>query len=260
MPERNRSDSPFSSAAATHVGLVRERNEDSMIVLPEIGMWAVADGMGGHQAGAYASQCVTAALAKLEQAHDVEILARAGEARIVEANAKIFDFSRTVAGGVVGATVAALFADDRRIACLWCGDSRIYRLRDGVIEQLTHDHTELQEFIDGGALSREEAENWPGRNVLTRAIGVAETPQLDFVFSDLRANDAFVVCSDGLTTHVGDAEIQSALRGRAARAGCDHLLELALSRGGKDNVSVIVVQFKPDATIPAPGRRAEKTG
>ncbi|MCI4678284.1 protein phosphatase 2C domain-containing protein [Rhodoblastus acidophilus] len=256
MPDRSEWDTPFSSAAATHVGLVRERNEDSMIALPEVGLWAVADGMGGHQAGAYASACVTDALAKIEPAPDVEALARAGRERIVEANAQIFAFSRKVAGGVAGATVAALFAADRRVACLWCGDSRIYRVRDGAIEQLTHDHTELQEYIDRGALAREEADHWPNRNVLTRAIGVAETPQLDAAFGDLRPDDTFVVCSDGLTIHVSDAEIQSALRGRAARAGCDHLVELALSRGGKDNVSVIVVQFKPDATRPSPGRRA----
>jgi serine/threonine protein phosphatase PrpC len=89
---------------------------------------------------------------------------------------------------------------------------------------------------------------------------VAPTPQMDSLFGDLRSDDVFVVCSDGLTTHVGDAEILSVLRGRAARAGCDQLVELALSRGGKDNVSVIVVQFKPDATRRAPGRRAVKTG
>lgn len=260
MPEQSEWDTPFSSAAATHVGLVREKNEDSMIALPEVGLWAIADGMGGHQAGAFASACVTEALATLAAfgpATDVEALARAGQDRIVEANKKIFDFSRAI-GGVAGATVAALFATDRRIACLWCGDSRIYRLRNGAMEQLTHDHTELQEYIDRGALSPEEAEHWPNRNVLTRAIGVAEAPQLDSLLGDLRPDDVFVVCSDGLTIHVGDAEIQSVLRGRAARAGCDQLVELALSRGGKDNVSVIVVQFKPDATRPARGRRSAR--
>lgn len=260
MADTSEPDTPFSSAAATDIGRVRSENEDSFVARPDVGLWSVADGMGGHLAGAYASACVTGALAKIGAERDVEALARSCRARLIEANAAIYEFSRTKAGGVVGTTVAALLAVDQRFACVWCGDSRVYRVRGEGIEQLTRDHTEVQEFIDSGALTREEAATWPSRNALTRAIGVARMPQTESIFGDLLPDDAFVICSDGLTLHVNDAEIFAAVRKRTARAGCEHLLELALSRGGKDNVTVIVVQFRPDATRRMHDTRPGETG
>ena len=251
-------DTPFESGAVSHVGLVRTNNEDGVLARPAIGLWAVADGMGGHDAGEFASGAVIAALAALthEQAH-VDLVQACHDA-IGQANAAIRRFSDQNGGTTVGTTAAILVAREDRIACLWCGDSRVYRIRRGAISQLSRDHTEVQDYIDRGLLTVEESHSWPGRNVLTRAIGVLDEPELEAYHDDLVGDDAFVICSDGLTGHVDDDEILKIAGRRPAASGCQELIDLALSRGGKDNVTVIVVQYRPDATrrMPRPSLSA----
>jgi protein phosphatase len=238
----------FETGGATHRGHVRDRNEDDFILRPDIGLWAVADGMGGHAEGAFASRAVTRALSEVEQPASAAALLQSCDAKISLANAEIRSFAERNGGAIVGTTVAVLLAFPEHFACVWCGDSRIYLVRRGVLEQISRDHTEFQELIDRGALEPGEAENWPNRNVLTRAIGVFEKPETEMKDGALQSGDVFVLCSDGLTAHVEDEEILKIAGRRPPESACHELIDLALSRGGKDNVTVIVMKYNPDGT------------
>jgi protein phosphatase len=114
---------------------------------------------------------------------------------------------------------------------------------------LSHDHTEVQQLLDEGVLSREEAAHWPRRNVITRAIGALEDPPLDIAHGQILPDDKFLICSDGLTAHVTDDEIRDKLQEGSAQETCQSLIDLTLSRGGTDNVTVVVVQFRTAAAI-----------
>lgn len=240
----------FQTGAATHVGCVRQENEDNLLARPEVGLWAVSDGMGGHAAGAFASAVIVEALATVAPAESGAALLEAVDGALEHANARIRSYAHENSIPVVGATLAALLIFEKNFASVWCGDSRVYLIRDGAIVQLTHDHSQVQEMIDQGALSEEEARSWPGRNILTRAIGAFETPETEEIEGQLRPDDVFVLCSDGLTGHVADEEILKIAARRPAACGCQDLIDLALERGGKDNVTALVVQYRPDPTRP----------
>jgi protein phosphatase len=159
------------------------------------------------------------------------------------ANREIRELS-TKNGSTIGSTLAALLAFERSYACMWAGDSRIYMLHGGKLSQLSRDHTEMQDLLDRGLLTREEAVSWPRRNVITRAIGAVDEPELDIKHGRINPGDKFLICSDGLTAHVSDDEIGDALAGNAPEEACGSLIELALKRGGSDNVTVVIVEFR----------------
>ncbi|GJD62369.1 PP2C family protein-serine/threonine phosphatase [Methylobacterium frigidaeris] len=228
--------------AASHVGHVRSLNEDRFLVAPESGLFAVADGMGGHAAGDVASSAVVHALATIAPARSAGDLLARMKASIATANAEIQTIAQA-RGTVVGTTVAVLLIFAPHFACLWSGDSRIYRIRDGRIAQLSHDHTEIQSLLDRGVLTPEEASVWPGRNAVTRAIGVQERPEVELVHGMLEPGDLFVLCSDGLTQHVADREILDLCAGAGAQAACDALVSLTLTRGARDNVTVVALRY-----------------
>ncbi|OZA11378.1 MAG: hypothetical protein B7Y02_08890 [Rhodobacterales bacterium 17-64-5] len=165
--------------------------------------------------------------------------------RLMMAHQSIREHSRRLGGVTVGSTVAALLCCEGFFACIWAGDSRIYLLRDGKLTQLTTDHTEAQELLRQGILTREQAKTWPRKNVITRAIGVFEEPNSEQVSGQIMPGDAFLLCSDGLTEHVTDAEIATHLANPRPQAACDSLVTLTLARGARDNVSVIVVRCGP---------------
>ena len=238
----------FESAAATHTGLVRAQNEDNFLARPEIGLWAVADGMGGHEAGGLASAVAVAALRNLPAPASAADLLQSSERSMVEANAAIRAIAAARGFDVIGTTVAILLVHSRHFACLWCGDSRVYHCRGGVISQVTRDHSEAQELIDQGVLSVTDAKNWPRRNVITRAIGVFENPEVDLQHGDVEPGDVFVLCSDGLTGHVSDDEIARAVAAADAQQACAALIGLTLERGAQDNVTVVIVRTSPDET------------
>ena len=147
---------------------------------------------------------------------------------------------------IIGSTVAAVLVYGAHYACVWSGDSRIYLIRGKEIRQVSHDHTEVQELVDSGAVSAAEARNWPRRNVITRAVGIFDDPELDLVQGEIKSGDTFVVCSDGLTGPVEDAEILHSIDTHAPQAACDALIDLSLDRGARDNVTVIVVRCMAD--------------
>jgi protein phosphatase len=243
----------FDVGSVSHAGKVRERNEDSCLVRTDTGMWAVADGMGGHEAGDLASRILVEALDAIEQPEVALDLLEQCETQIYRANRQIMNLSRAHDGATIGTTVAVLLVRDNHYACVWAGDSRVYLINHGAIRQISRDHTEVEELVAAGALSRKDAENLPS-NVITRAVGVAEDLELEVVTGSAGPGDTFVLCSDGLTKHLSDDEILQYAASRNARAGCEVMLELALQRGGLDNVTIIIVRL-----LPAAARSSEPT-
>lgn len=245
MDEMNR---VFETSAATHQGCVRAANEDSYLLRPGCGLWVVSDGMGGHQAGHIASALVVEELGHVSNgANDLGtaggFLAECTRG-LVAANARLRAQAHSMNLGLIGATVVLLVIRGGAFACIWSGDSRIYRVRAGAIAQLTRDHSEAEDLVARGVISRAEARNWPRRNVVTRAIGVFDEPELEIADGQVEPGDTFVLCSDGLTLHVEDEEIRDLVAGGAAEAA-DALVRLALQRGGRDNVTVVVVRCVP---------------
>jgi protein phosphatase len=238
----------FDVSSVTHPGTVRERNEDSCLVRTDLGLWAVADGMGGHEAGDLASRMLVQSLDAIEQPTAALDLLEQCEIRIFSANQQIMDLSRARSGAIIGTTVAVLLIRDEHYACVWAGDSRVYLIRTGGMRQLSRDHTEVEELVAGGTLSDEDAKNWPN-NVITRAVGVAEDLELEVVTGPVDAGDTFVICSDGLTKHLSDEEILQHVTDRNARAACGEMLALALERGGLDNVTIVVVRLLPPVCL-----------
>lgn len=229
--------------AATHVGKVRHQNEDSYLVLTASGLWAVADGMGGHSAGDLASLTVVNELKRIPPPSSAAELLAACEARIVDANNRLRQMTSDWPDRTIGTTVAVLLAYEGLFACVWAGDSRIYRVRQSGIEQLSVDHTEVQELVADGRLTAEEARSWPGRNVVTRAIGTVDDFELEMTDGKLDDGDIFLICSDGLTAHVEDLEILALARNNPPQRACDLLVSLTLERGATDNVTIVIVRF-----------------
>jgi serine/threonine protein phosphatase PrpC len=246
----------IEAGAATHVGKVRRQNEDNYLLATRSGLWAVADGMGGHAAGEVASRTVVEELAAVAvPATAAELLATC-ERHIVRANGHLKKLGDE-RGALIGTTIAVLLIFEGDYACVWSGDSRIYRLRQQRIEQISVDHTEVQQLISEGRLTAEEARAWPRRNVITRAIGVGDDPELEITGGALEAGDTFVICSDGLTAHIEDEEILALAGENPPQKACDLLVDLTLDRGAIDNVTVVAVRFEPapasQACAPASG-------
>jgi len=233
----------WTSAARTDVGLVRIRNEDACLDQPARGLWAVADGMGGHAFGDLASDAVVAALDGLPDPASLAGCVEAARARLGAVNASLRADARVRGVPVIGSTVVALFARGAEAACLWAGDSRLYLLRQGRLQQLTRDHSQLEALKDSlGDSAGDIAAATASPNMITRAVGAADTIEVEVTTLPVRDGDVFLLCSDGLSTLVGEAAIASALApGDCARAAHD-LVALALAHGGRDNVTVVVVR------------------
>jgi serine/threonine protein phosphatase PrpC len=237
----------FHTGAATHVGRVRRLNEDSLLARPETGLWVVADGMGGHGGGDVASRAVVNALSTLEATDSASDMLGNFEQRVWRVNTDLRSLARLRGQTVIGTTLVALLIHGAHYACVWCGDSRAYLLRDGAMAQISRDHSEVQDLIDRGILEAGEAKAWPRRNVITRALGVTDRANLEIADGPALAGDRFLLCSDGLTTHLGDSEIADVLARGAPQEACDDLIALTLQRGASDNVSVVVVACESDA-------------
>lgn len=228
----------LESAGTSHVGLRRQVNEDAWMARPEAGLFAVADGMGGHQRGDVASRMVVEALAQLGPAPDARTMRESVETALAEVNRHLMP---EAGGDISGSTVAVLLISGRHYAVLWAGDSRVYRARGGGFEQLTHDHSAVQELVDRGEVTPEEARGHRLANRITRAVGAARELVLEGAQGELQPGDAFLLCSDGLTRHVEDVEIGAALGTLPPRDAAEQLQALTLARGAADNVTVVSV-------------------
>ena len=236
----------WSSASRSHVGMVRTINEDACLAMPEHGLWAVADGMGGHEAGDIASQMAIEALQRIASPASWPDFLEAVRESLREVNRQLREESaQRYQHRTIGTTVVVLIAYETQCACLWVGDSRIYRLRDGQLQQLTRDHSHVQELVDQGLIAPENAHRHPLANVITRAVGSTNELQIDEVVHPLQAGDLFLLCSDGLNKTVSDEEIARLL------AHSDHncqdavkaFIHLALMRDANDNVTTVVVNI-----------------
>jgi protein phosphatase len=235
-------------AGASHVGLVRTVNEDAWLARPEAGIFAVADGMGGHQRGDLASRMVIDALGALPPAPD----ARTMRERVEQALAAVDrDLQATEPGMISGSTVVVLLICERHYAVLWAGDSRAYRAGAGEFELMTRDHNMAQVLVDSGELAPEAARAHRLANRITRAVGAMPDLQLEGTHGELRSGNSFLLCSDGLTRHIEDAEIEAALAGMEPQAAVDHLVELTLARGAGDNVTAVVLRVRDTAEAAA---------
>jgi serine/threonine protein phosphatase PrpC len=241
----------------SHPGRRRRRNEDSFVVSPPL--FAVADGMGGARAGEIASRLAAAAVREEEGEH-----ANVGEL-IREANRRVFERARDdAAASGMGTTMTLALVEDDHVTIGHVGDSRAYRLRDDGLEQLTEDHSLVAELVRSGRLSPEEAEMHPQRSVITRALGTEANVDVDTFTVETQPGDVFLLCSDGLTTMVGDERIVAAVREnredleRAAK----QLISDANRSGGEDNVTVVFFEIVEDGaeageTAPLPAVVAE---
>jgi serine/threonine protein phosphatase PrpC len=230
----------FRAAGLTDTGLKRTGNEDSMLVRSEVKLWIVADGMGGHHAGEWASAKIARTLAGVQLNNDFDDNFSRIDAAVHEANDAIVAESKR-AGAMMGSTVAILHCCGSKFAILWAGDSRVYLRRNGELYRMTSDHSEVQEMVDAGLITDDDAARHPRRSVLTRAVGTSARLQLDAIIDDLEEGDTFLLCSDGLTGHLSDADIDEMMDARQPGEMAERLVRCALDRGGKDNVTVIAV-------------------
>ena len=225
----------------SHRGLVRDRNEDAILIDPEGVLWAVADGMGGYGNGDVASDLVTEFLAELVIASPP---AEAVIAQLARANAAIIARAAEVGAGIMGATVVVMVIERATAHIVWAGDSRAYLLRDGRLRLLTRDHTVVQGLIDSGVLDGKASELHPEAHVVTRAVGGADEIDPEFSTVLLAPGDRILLCSDGLTACVADQEICDLMAsGQTPDEACQALIGRALENGAPDNVSAISVFF-----------------
>jgi type VI secretion system protein ImpM len=227
----------FRSAAASNTGKVRDKNQDAFLERPEVGVWAVADGLGGHRNGEVASRMVCDALADWTPDSSFERTIEDARRRIGEVNEELFRMaSRLPRADPIATTVVALLTRGAECAVVWAGDSRAYLLRAGELDRLTRDHSVAES--DGPGRD-------PASTVVTRALGAESKVTLDVSRFPVLPGDRFLLCSDGLTRAVPDAGIKRVLSGTDIRGSVDGLIEAALDAGGPDNVTALVVEAFP---------------
>jgi serine/threonine protein phosphatase PrpC len=250
---------PVELAAVTHRGRVRARNEDFVAAHAELGLAVLADGMGGHNAGDVASRLAVETIVE-----GIALASRGAPAtadaqsliseHIERANAQI-QAAASARGEYtgMGTTIVVALWHDGAISFGHVGDSRLYRLRSGELQQLTRDHTLVQQRVDSGVLSPEQARRATGRNVLTRAVGSQASVEVDLNTLETAAGDVYLLCSDGLTEMLPDTRIAAVLASHGASVvkAADALVEEANARGGVDNISVILARVVEDSGTPA---------
>jgi serine/threonine protein phosphatase Stp1 len=234
----------YRSAVRTHVGTVRQRNEDAVLDRAEIGLWAIADGAGGHERGDYASACIVEALAAIDAAYSGARLVREVRASLGRVNNEL-RAKATVLGpnALICTTVVTLLIDTGEARVLWAGDSRLYLMRAGRLRQLTRDQSYVQDLVDRGEITREEAAGHPLSNIVTNLVGGSDELIFEERNERLETADILLLCSDGLSGSVNDAEIAEILGTYRLSTAADRLIECALAQGARDNVSVAVIEY-----------------
>lgn len=234
----------WSSYGLSDKGKVRKHNEDSMLVRPEVGLWVVADGMGGHSAGDVASQMIVNSLRDVQAGSKLNNYINDIEDRLLTVNKRLLDKAQQSSKSItIGSTVVAMLAYGKYCVYIWAGDSRLYRLRNSQIRQMSTDHSQVEMYVEKGLISREEALVHPHGNMITRAVGASGELYLDMDIQELAHRDRYLLCSDGLTKHVTDMEIQDILNEDTPQESCKTLINLTLERGAVDNVTVIVIDI-----------------
>lgn len=233
-----------ATSSFTHTGIVRKRNEDALLALPKSGIWAVADGMGGHDEGDFASHCIISHLHQTGSRFRGSQLVNTVPASIQEANREILlEAARLGDDAIIGTTIVVLILDHDLYHCYWCGDSRCYLLRDEQLTAITRDHTHAEAMRAEGSYSDIEILNHPSAHALVHAVGVDQKAQVDYTSGYIYEGDRFLLCSDGLTKVYSHDEI----RQRIQEANIDQVnlnfLSDALDAGAPDNISSVLVSL-----------------
>jgi protein phosphatase len=233
------------SCGRTDTGRLRRVNEDAYLNLDDIGLWIVADGMGGHARGEIASRLIVDAFQGVAKPRSADAFADLVRERLYLANEHMRNqLPGLEPGEIMGSTVVAFLVYKREWRCLWAGDSRAYLMRDGRLTQVTRDHSVAQEMVERGEIRQEEAAYHPYANRITRAIGTQNELLLDEYRSSLRDGDTVLLCSDGLNKEVDDDEVEEILVQYDCEDASRELVDLALERGARDNVTVAVIKFE----------------
>ena len=243
----------WTSASRSHPGRVREVNEDACLEQATAGLWAVADGMGGHALGEFASGLAVQGLKDLPAAEDLEQRVSAAIGRMREVNRRLRAEAQWRDVPLIGTTIAALVAAGGHCSCLWAGDSRIYLFRAGNLVQLTRDHNHLEAACSRPIARSDDTIPRPRKNWITRALGAEDTLDIDRTTVELMDGDIFLLCTDGLSNEVSEVAIEQALLPGICGMACDALLDMALGREARDNITAVVVRAEdpssPERTI-----------
>lgn len=232
------------SFGASVVGHVRQHNEDALLVSPANGLWVVADGMGGHRAGDVASQAIVHQLAEIANIDSLDALSEQVCDRLMQINTELCHYAASsYRGGVIGSTVVALLAKNNECNVIWAGDSRLYRFRHGQITQISRDHSLIDEIMQTHNVSRLAASLQAGANVITRAVGGHAELLLEQIRFTAQAGDRYLLCSDGLDKELSETEIAGLMQTGDCQEVADNLINQALAKGGRDNITVIVVEY-----------------
>lgn len=230
-------------AARSNIGKVRQSNQDALISAPEMRLWGVADGMGGHNGGETASASARDGL--LEQLYGKSPEQGALRTAIGAVNRSLYlQQKEDDALSGMGTTLTVLWLSDHCVYLGHVGDSRAYRLRDGELKQITDDHSVVAELLRSGMLTPEQAANHPLRNVITRAVGTEDGIEIDLMCEERRPGDVWLVCSDGLHGMVTDEKMAEIIKSCKLEKAAGKLIAAALEAGGRDNVSLVLLQDK----------------
>ena len=229
----------MAATMRTDIGRKRKQNEDAAWFDEKRGVFVVADGMGGHLAGEVASQMAIDAVRRMAARHkkpSVDLLKKT----VLGAHERIYLHAQghTECAGM-GTTISMMWRGGGYMYIAHVGDSRIYRLRDGHMEQITQDHSLVGELVRAGLLTPEEARLHPRRNIITRALGTDDYVAVDAQDIPVEENDVYLLCSDGLSNYLEEDELLHAVQTQPSDALCDHLVQIALDRGGRDNITVV---------------------
>ena len=216
-----------------------------MLERSEDGLWVVADGVGGHTAGDFASQMIVDAMRQVQIDTSLDKCIDNIEDRLLAVNSVLIQKAREEKRqAIIGSTVIVFLVYEKYGVYIWAGDSRLYRLRDGQIRQLTTDHSQVEEYIERGIIDRDEGPQHPHGNIITRAVGVTDDLCLEMEVQEIKKKDRYLLCSDGLTKHVFDLEFQDILQQGAVKTVCTELVDLTLARGAIDNVTAVIIDIK----------------
>ncbi len=237
------------SAHVSDKGKVRSINEDACLDRADLGIWVVADGMGGHAAGDLASEMIVNELKSITPGDSLGALASDVESRLQQVNQNLLQESQRRGGEIIGSTVVTLLTYQGYCIYQWAGDSRIYLFRRGRLKQLSRDHSQVEELIEQGIVTSDQAEQSPISNYITRAVGACEELELDAEIFEPCDGDIFLLCSDGLNKEVSDEEIEEILSDYGFQESVQQLIHLAMERGARDNVTLVLVQARSAHTI-----------
>ena len=235
----------ISSNGVSETGHVRTKNEDSILINADENVWIVADGMGGHHAGDFASQTITNNLSLFKQHASLDDTILLLEENILNSNSiirkKAYKLGRNA---TIGSTVVCVYVWNNLLFTFWAGDSRLYRFRDEKLERLTEDHSYVEELVRMGKIKASDAEEHPAANVVLKAVGIDDHLCMDFEYFEMQDKDIYIICSDGLYKDLEESKITPIIESHAEDMTelSENLLATSLDAGGTDNTSIITMK------------------